>query len=507
MSKAGKTVKTISAVTVILLISKLIGFARELFLSYYYGTSILSDQFIVGTAAAGTFIGWLSTFSVVHTAVYQEVRHKGGKQKANRYTNGLVFYLIVIGLVCSVILSVFAPQIVKISAAGFDADALSAATVFFRYSLVGLVLYAVNKTYVSELNCENRIILASATDLIYSSVLVVFIVLAGQFDNYYLLRYSYLVAAGLQLVALLIALSVNKHQFTVSAKYDSSIKQSMVLVRTSMLSTMIGEINGYIDKIFGSLLTAGNVTALGYGEMISFMIYNIIANPIGTYIYPKLSLMIHTDQKERMTHIVRTIFQYFSLICIPISIFICLYSTDIIRILFYRGKFDDTSLLLTSETLTMYILYILPMSFRQFYTLIFNSYQMPKYNMYAGFFSLFGNIILNSLLYKPLGAMGIALSTTLTVIMTDMIYQHYFHTQIDQGKIVPVKLMAKYLLFSLMASVITVLLNKVLISYVMNSIIIILILLVVYVFIYAALVIFNDHSILSTARKIFGKDN
>lgn len=446
-----KIMKTISIITFLMLISKIIGFSRELILAYFYGTSNITDQFLIGISAAGLLIGWISTFAIVHTPIFTEIKVNQSEKNAEKYSNSLVFFLIIFGVIFCAILFMSSQQIIKITAVGFDSQQINRASLFFQYALIGVLVYSVNKIYISELNCKGKIVYTSFSDLVYSLALVLVILCSGLFNNSNLLLYAYPVAAFIQTLILMILLIKSNRSRKIELAINKEIKDTLGLVKVNILSSLMGEINGYVDKMFGSMLSIGSVTALSYGEMISFMAYNVIALPAGNYMYPKLSQSIYSKNSKEIVELMRIVFSVLIIVSIPISLFISFYSREIITVLFFRGKFTVESLNLTSNALVLYSLYILPMGLRMFYNLLFNAMKLPKYNLFSGVFSLFSNFLLNFIFYKYLGVAGVALATLLTVIFTVILCNYYYNKHFNKSSLISIKFLIQAIVISVVA--------------------------------------------------------
>src|SRR5699024_7745618 len=123
MSKVAKATLGLMIVT---MISKVLGFAREVVLGSAYGASVYSDVYIttsnipitlftiIGTALATTFI-----------PLYYENYNIGGSKKALQFTNNIFNIVILISIILSFVGFIFAEQLVKIFAIGFRDEALA----------------------------------------------------------------------------------------------------------------------------------------------------------------------------------------------------------------------------------------------------------------------------------------------------------------------------------------------------------------------------------------------
>ena len=96
-----------------------------------------------------------------------------------------------------------------------------------------------------------------------------------------------------------------------------------------------------------------------------------------------------------------------------LMILIFIIRTDAIRIALERGAFNSEATLMVSEILFFISLSIIPYVFRDSATRLFYSFNDSKTPFYVAIVCILLKVILNSLLVKPFGINGIALSTTL----------------------------------------------------------------------------------------------
>ena len=131
--------KTAFLLMMITIVSKLVGFGREITLSYFYGASNISDVFLISLTIPNAFFSFIGAgISTGYIPLYSEIEQKYGEKGGIRYTNNLVNTLFVL---CSGIIVfglLFTDYIVKIFASGFEGDTLALAIKFTRISIFGI---------------------------------------------------------------------------------------------------------------------------------------------------------------------------------------------------------------------------------------------------------------------------------------------------------------------------------------------------------------------------------
>ncbi|MFY9440980.1 MAG: lipid II flippase MurJ, partial [Tepidanaerobacteraceae bacterium] len=131
--------KTALLLMIITIVSKIVGFGREITLSYFYGASNISDAFLISLTIPNVIFSFIGVgISTGYIPLYSEIEQKQGGKEGYRYTNNLVNILLII---CTGIIFfgyLFTNQIVKVFASGFEGDTLALAVRFTRISLLGI---------------------------------------------------------------------------------------------------------------------------------------------------------------------------------------------------------------------------------------------------------------------------------------------------------------------------------------------------------------------------------
>ena len=116
MSKVAKAAVGLMAAT---LVAKILGFGREIALASAYGTSSISDAFLVAMnipAVIFTAIG--TSLGTAFIPLFCEVKSKNGDEGAVKYTNNIFNTVIIICVIIAIIGAILASEVVKLFALG-----------------------------------------------------------------------------------------------------------------------------------------------------------------------------------------------------------------------------------------------------------------------------------------------------------------------------------------------------------------------------------------------------
>ena len=93
--------RTVLIIMILSILSKVIGFVRDITLSYYYGASDISDVFLMSLTIPSVIFGFIGAgISSGYIPMYNRIVSKSGMEEGHRFTNNLINLL---GILCTVI--------------------------------------------------------------------------------------------------------------------------------------------------------------------------------------------------------------------------------------------------------------------------------------------------------------------------------------------------------------------------------------------------------------------
>lgn len=413
--------KTALIITIISLICKLFGFGREIVLAYFFGTSFIVDAYLMASSIPGILFGWLTSISVSFTPIYTDIREKYGENKSRVFTNNIISLVFIIAIICVFLGLLLNKQIVSITASGFKGEVFELTSHYLNISIWVVMLTAPIQILTSYLNCNNGFVQSSTATLIISSTQLIVIFLAGIFNSL-LLIYGVLISNVLHFIIVYIYSYKNKFRFKFKIDITPEIKHAFVIVIPIFISSMITQINTFVDKSFASGLVEGSIAALNYGAILKGFIFTIFTIAITTMIYPMLSQAVAEKNMSKVKDIFSKGTNIIIILFVPITAGAIILAQPAISFVFERGEFGSSSVLMTTSAFVMYSIGLLAVALRDVITKVFYSMQNTKSTLYIGAFAVLLNILFNFILVKPMAHAGLALATSLSAIISIPIF-------------------------------------------------------------------------------------
>ncbi len=419
--------KTISWVVIITFIGKIIGFFRELLLSYYYGATGISDAYIISQIIPGTIFQFVGTGLITcFIPVFYKV--ESDKKDSVRFTNKILQLVFIFSIIVILIVWSCTYVIVKAFAYGLEGQALYYAIWFTRIGVLSLFFSSMIYVYNSYLQA-NKIFVATVLAAIPNSLFIIIsIVLSSKF-NIWILSIGSTLAVGVQLLSLIPFICKTNYKYTFEINLnDKYIKQFFMLMWPVIIGVSVNEVNTLVDRTIASQIIIGGISSLTYANSLVQFVQSGIVQSVATVCYPQISASVaNNNYKEAKALVQNTVIMLLEIL-IPITAIIMLYSKHITILLFGRGAFSKEAVELTSTALCFYSIGICFYGIREIVSRYYYSNSNTHTPMVNASIGVVCNILLNIFLSRKIGIGGLALATSVSACITSILLI------IDSGK-------------------------------------------------------------------------
>jgi len=409
-----KTVLLLAAVTIL---SKILGFARDIVLSYFYGATNISDVYLISLTIPTVIFAIIGKgISVGYIPMYTRIEQNKGTRKADEYTNNIINLLIVISTVIFIIGMLFTESIVKLFANGFTGSTLALTIKFTRITLVGVYFTGLNYVHLAYLQLKGVFIVPALMGL-PANIIAVVVIFISFHTNVYFLSIGSLLAIFSQFILIYIYSHKSNYRYKFMLDYrDENIRKMALLALPAIFGASIAQISLLIDRTLASKIAEGGITALNYANTLSGVIIGIFVLSISSVLYPNISRLTAENKIDEMKKVLTGAISTVNLVVFPAAIGCMIFSRPIVELMYGRGHFDSHAITMTSHALFYYSIGIIGLSHRETLSNTFYSLQDTKTPMLNSAMAMALNIVLNFILSKYLGIGGLALSTSIATL-------------------------------------------------------------------------------------------
>ena len=400
------------------IISKLLAFFRELSLAYFFGASSLTDAYLVAISIPTTIFGIIGSGILNgYIPMYNHIRETSNTYNAKKFTNNFINTMLLFSFLVFLFGFFFSKILVKLFSFGFDKTTLELASLYTKISIFSIFPIILVSIFSGFLQLNNKFLIVA-----FISIPTNFIYIMGNYIAYKTNIFTILVvftclAMFFQFIFLYPFVLKNKFRFSFKVNlHDKNLHKLLMLGIPIIIGTSLEQINALIDRTVASGLGSGSITILNYATKLNGAMLSLSVIAILSILYPKFSRLVSENNimelKEQIKYIINMIFIF----SIPTMFGIIALNKEISIFVFGRGNLDKESVLATAKCLSAYSLCFVALCLRDLATKIFYSFKDSKTPVINSSIGIGLNIILNIILSKYLGIIGIAVATSISTI-------------------------------------------------------------------------------------------
>ena len=401
---------------------KLLGFGRDMALSYFYGASRISDAYLISITIPTIIFAFVGTgIATGYIPMYNTVEKEKGIEAADTFTSTIINLVMIIATGIVVVVLVFAEPIVRLFASGFDSDTLRLAVSFTQFSILSVYFYGLVFIFNGYLQVKNNFVIPALIGLPLDLLVILSIFLSTK-TNVMVLALGTVVAVAFEVV-LLLPFAYHKG-FRYRLKFDVNnpyLKKIIFLSIPVIIGASVNEINVLIDRTMASQIAVGGITALTYANRLNLFIKGIFITSVATVIYPMISKMAAKNNMNGMKKTVSGAVNSISLLVLPASVGAMVFAKPVVSLLFGRGAFDARAIEMTAGALFFYSIGLVAIGYREILSRAFYSLQDTKTPTINAVIGMVMNIILNLILSRIMRISGLALATSVSAIVTSIL--------------------------------------------------------------------------------------
>ena len=423
-------VKSITTVGGFTLISRIVGFVRDILIARFLGASMMADAFFVALRFPNLFRSLFAegTLNVAFVPLFTGELHSGGKKRALVFARSVFSFLFYVLLIFTVLMEVFMPSLMFILAPGFEniSGKLELTTHLSRITFPFLLCVSLVSLLSGVLNSVGRFWAAAFTPTLLNLMMIGALLILTPFihSDYapaYALAIGVCVAGLVELLFLLWHVKKAGMLFgligPIKALFYLGRRVKLLLKKMApgVLGSGVYQINLFLDTLFVSFVGAGAISWLNYAHHLFQLPIGIIGVAIGTALLPVLSKHIKAGEKKQANTQLNRGLEISLAMSLSSMVGLVLLAHPIIAVLFERGAFTMEDTLQTSKALVVFAFglpaYMMTKALSPFFYARHDTTTPVKIAIVG--------VILNAALALTFmqfwGFVGIALATTITV--------------------------------------------------------------------------------------------
>ena len=354
----GRVARAAAVVAALGLLSRLLGFVREIVMTAAYGTSAQADSFVNGLFIVNT-VAAILLYALVTLVipVFLQERERGGTGSAWRLLSAIAAWTGIVLIALTAVVAIW-PQLPTALFNLGDPVRIETTETLIRIMAPALMLQGFSALFTALLQVHGRFAGPAAVGVAFNFGIIVGVAIGHDSIGIEAAGWGVTVGAALQ-----IALQMPQFIRVMRADGTAGITlfhprlRSVLLLALPVLgASVLQQINGFTDRLFANSLEVGRTSALNYANALGSAPRSLLLFPLLTPLFPVIArLMAERREGEALRAFDRAA-GLLALVALPVSAFFALYATEITRLAFQRGQFTAESVTQTAGPLVFYAL-------------------------------------------------------------------------------------------------------------------------------------------------------
>ncbi len=400
-------------VSIMIILSKFLGFLREVLLAYQFGTSKIVDAYTIAINFPNLlFAIFAGGVSQAYIPIITRIKVKD----RNDIFNNTSTILTSIALAVSILCFCFSKELSYILSPGFDEVTLSLSS-----SYVKIVVWIFPFMIFFDLLCAHeytyeKFIIPSFLNYIVCNMIIIFSILIATENNSEIILIGYVSATVIDMIVLLVITTRNK-DIEYRFAFNITNKSFLSLIKMAIplgISLMLNELNTVVDRMFASSFGEGITSALSYSNKIQVLFLTLTTTVFLSVCFPRVNDSFANGDKKVAQYYLKKAVSISILFSIPFMLLLFFFPYEITRVIFERGEFNTSSTDITASCLRFYALGIPAYSLVTVETRTLVANLKQKAVLTSTSLSVGLNLALNFVFARTIGFSGLPLATSLT---------------------------------------------------------------------------------------------
>jgi putative peptidoglycan lipid II flippase len=416
----GRAIATVGSFT---LLSRIVGFVRDIVLSAVLGSGPVADAFIVAFKLPNLFRRLFAegAFSAAFVPLFARELQGEGREAALVFARQAHACLLMVLVPFALLMMLAMPAVIWVMAPGFTSDKsiFDLAVTFGRITFPYLVFISLAALYGGVLNSIERFAEVAFTPVLLNVVMIGAVLGLTPLlpDAGYAASIGVALAGLLQWLWLLFSCWRDGVAMKlVRPRYSGRVRQLVRLATPVAIGGGAQQVSTMLDVIWASLLPAGSIAALYYADRIAQLPLGVIGIAIGTALLPLLARQLRAGATEAAMANQNRAIEFGLLFSLPSTMALWILAEPMVRVLFEHGRFGPDDTLRTAGALAAFAVGLPAFMLVKALTPGFFAREDTKTPLYAAIVSILANVAMNAYFVfgTSLAQVGIALASSLS---------------------------------------------------------------------------------------------
>lgn len=348
------------------LISRIIGFMRDMVMARYFGAGFATDAFFVAFKLPNLLrrVFAEGAFSQAFVPVLAEFKNKRSEAETHHFVASVAGLLALVLLIFTVLGIIFAASVIAVTATGFanDPQKFALTVTLLRITFPYILFISLASLISGVLNTWGKFSVPAFTPTILNIVWLLFMVYLRKYFNPQITAIAWAVFVGGILQLLFQVPYLKKIGMPIFPRLDLGNKEVWKVVRLmgpAIFAMSIAQISLVINTIFASFLPSGSVSWMYFADRLMEFPTGILGVALGTILLPSLSKHASANSVEEFSKTLDWGARLCLLLALPATVGLAIIAKPLIMTLLMHGKFNGFDVIMTQKALVAYAIGLL----------------------------------------------------------------------------------------------------------------------------------------------------
>lgn len=405
------------------MVSRVLGFARDMLIAAILGAGPVADAFFVALKLPNLFrrLFGEGAFNAAFVPEFSGLLAAEGPDAARRFAQEsfgvMTFWLLLVTILGEIAM----PGVIKVIAPGFAAtpEKFALAVTLTRITFPYLILICLAALVSGILNGMERYTAAAASYVLFNVISIACMLWLTPYTATagHALSWGVTLSGVVQLGLLMwAARNAGMGLGFPRPRLTPRVKVLLRRMAPGLVGAGVTQLNLAVDVIIASLLPAGTVSLLYYADRVQQLPLGVIGTAVGTALLPLLSRQVRGGEAEAAIVTLNRAIEYTLVLTLPAAMALVVSAYPIMLALFGRGAFDAESARLSAQALSAYGIGLPAFVMVKVLAPGFFARGDTATPVKIGMISVAINLALNVALMVPLRHVGPAMATSIAAI-------------------------------------------------------------------------------------------
>jgi putative peptidoglycan lipid II flippase len=353
-----RSVATVGSYT---LLSRVLGFVRDILTAALLGAGPVADAFFVAQRLPNLFRSLFAegAFSAAFVPLFAGAMAEHGKEAARAFAEDALAVLLAALLAAVLLGEIFMPAVMRIIAPGFgdDPDKFALAVALARITFPYLLFIALVALQGGVLNSVDRFAAAAATPILLNLFLIGALLLMNRFAWHDGRALAWAItAAGLaQFLWLMVSCARAGLALRLPVpRLTPGVRRTLAIMGPGAIGAGVTQVNLLISTALASFLPGGSVSYLYYADRLNQLPLGVVGIAVGTAMLPPLSRQLRLGDVPAAVATQNRGLELALLLTLPAAVALAVLARPIFAVLFQRGAFSPADTAATAAALAAY---------------------------------------------------------------------------------------------------------------------------------------------------------